>query len=133
MCSKEERISSPLKEGSQTGKNMMREAREPGDMTRSTTQSGGMTRSTTQLGDTTRLMKQTGGQTSISDRNVGMLYIEQEESQTAKTMTGLNTQSEGKTKSTTQLGDAMRLMEQVSLVGMFGMKLEKEGRPSMTT
>ena len=38
-----------------------------------------------QLGDTTRRMKQIGGKTSVSVRDVGMPYIEQEGSQTAKT------------------------------------------------
>ena len=88
---------------------------------KSTKQSGDMTRSTTQLGDTTRRMKQIGGKTRVSVRDVGMPYIEQEGSQTAKAMTGPNTQSEGKTRSTAQLGDAKRLMErmggQASAVG----------------
>ena len=41
-------------------------------------------------------------------RGFPMLFIEQEGSQTVRTMTGLTTQSEGKTRSTTQSGDTTR-------------------------
>ena len=42
-----------------------------------------------------------------------MLSIEQEGSKMVRTMTGLTTQSEGKTRSTTQLGDTTRWMEHI--------------------
>ena len=128
VCSKEERISSPLKEGSQTGTDTKRETTQLGDMMRSTTryteqdgsQAGkNMTGLTTQLGDITRPTTQLGEDESNDQSGEEetsscppMPHTEKDGSQTVTIMTRLTTQLGDLTRSNTQLGDKTRLMEQ---------------------